>query len=94
VATLLQQQRNNPALEWRAVKQALKALREPLPGAYLKDLRAAFEAYQREGDPQALLEAVAAITAEAAAPPETAAGPLRALQEEDLHLVCWEYIWS
>ncbi|MGC9371625.1 MAG: helicase-related protein, partial [Paracoccaceae bacterium] len=58
VATLLQQQRNNPAVAWREVKAALKALRTPLSGAYLRDLREAYETYQADHDLPALLKAV------------------------------------
>lgn len=39
VATVLQEQRNHPAVSAKAVKAALKSLQQPLPGAYLNDLR-------------------------------------------------------
>jgi hypothetical protein len=41
-----------------------------------------------------LLEAVGAVAAEAGGAPESTGGPARALREEELHLVCWEYVWS
>jgi len=97
-ATVLQAQRNNPALgcrssaSARAVDEALQTLREPLPGAYVKDLREAYEAYQRDGDVEALLDAVQEL--ETAAEQEPEAPPAEKLTREDLHLVCWEYVWS
>jgi hypothetical protein len=91
VAAVLQAQRNNPALSSRAVRSALRALREPLPGAYLKDLRDAYDAYRQSGDPKPLLETVMAVSGEAQPKPKR---EVRALQAEDLHLVCWEYVWS
>jgi hypothetical protein len=93
VRTVLEQQRNNPAVSSQAVRAALKALREPLSRAYVKDLRAAYENYQRDGDLTALLNAVDALetTASQSEPETTVVAPL---MREDLHLVCWEYVWS
>ena len=91
-ATVLQAQRNNPALLARAVDEALQTLREPLPGAYVKDLREAYEAYQRDGDVEALLAAVRELETAGEQEPETHAA--EQLTREDLHLVCWEYVWS
>ena len=93
VRTVLEQQRNNPAVSSQAVRAALKALREPLSRAYVKDLRAAYETYQREGDLAALLDAVDALET-GASQPEALAPTAAPLTRGDLHLVCWEYIWS
>jgi len=94
VAQVLQSQRNNPALSIDDVYDALETLREPLPSAYLKDLRQAYRAYRADGDAAALLAAVQALEAAAApsSPSQHTAG--RPLTRDDLHLVCWEYIWS
>jgi len=62
------------------------------PGAYVKDLREAYEAHQRDGDVEALL--VAVQTLETAAEQEQEAAPAEQLTREGLHLVCWEYVWS
>jgi superfamily II DNA or RNA helicase len=93
VITVLQQQRNNPAVSSQAVKAALKALQEPLSRAYVKDLKAAYEAFQRDGDVQALLSAVEEIAGGATESRESQP-VVRLLGEQDLHLVCWEYVWS
>jgi NACalpha-BTF3-like transcription factor len=74
------------------VDAALQTLREPLPGAYVKDLRQAYETYQRDGDVEALLTAVQDL--ETATEQEQEAAPADQLTREDLHLVCWEYVWS
>ena len=63
-----------------------------MPGAYVKDLRAAYEAFQRDGEVEALLAAVQAL--EMAEPAESVEPAVRPLRKEDLHLVCWEYVWS
>jgi superfamily II DNA or RNA helicase len=93
VSTVLQEQLNNPDLPRKKVRAALKRLRRPLLSAYLRDLQVAYDAYQGNGDAAALLEAVGQIV-QAAEPAERPAPAIRPLQKQDLHLVCWEYIWS
>ncbi|MEA3309750.1 MAG: helicase-related protein [Chloroflexota bacterium] len=92
VRTVLEQQRNNPTVSSQAVRAALKTLREPLSRAYVKDLRAAYEDYQRDGTLAALLAAVDALET-GASQPEVKAPTAAPLTREDLHLVCWEYVW-
>jgi superfamily II DNA or RNA helicase len=94
VATVLQAQLNNPDLPRRKVRSVLKGLRQPLTGAYLRDLRDAYDAHQRDGDAGALLEAASRVVQATASPAETEMPAAPQLQKEDLHLVCWEYIWS
>ena len=94
VATVLQQQRNNAAVAWRELKGVLKALRTPLAGAYLRDLREAYDTYQKDQDVAALLASVQSLTADAGPEPETLPETPQPLTREDLHLVCWEYVWA
>ena len=93
VSTVLQEQLNNPGLPRKRVRAALRALRRPLLGAYLGDLRKVYDAYQRDGDAVALVELVEQIV-QTAEPVESSTPTVVPLQKEDLHLVCWEYIWS
>jgi len=94
VATVLQGQLNNPSLPRKKVRAALKALRQPLLGAYLRDLRNAYDTYQRDGDVSALLEVVTHTLQATAAPIETSTSTVHQLRKEELHLICWEYVWS
>lgn len=82
------------SLPCKQTRNALKALRQPLPNAYLRDLRAAHDDHQRYQDITALLAAVTEITAAPAAPAPASTASSPSLRKEDLHLVCWEYIWS
>ena len=74
------------------MRDALETLREPLPGAYLKDLRQAYEAQQRDGEVGALLAVVRELEVETE--PEREIPAPRPLTRADLHLVCWEYVGS
>jgi hypothetical protein len=91
VATELQAQMNNPAVASGEVREALRTLREPLPQAYVGDLQEAYDAYQRDGDVGALLSAVQKL--ETVEGPEEAVGTTEPLTRDDLHLMCWEWIW-
>ncbi|MEA3376606.1 MAG: helicase-related protein [Chloroflexota bacterium] len=92
VATELQGQLNNPAVASGEVREALRTLREPLPRAYVSDLRDAYDAYRRDGDLAALLGAVQEV--ETAEEPERDVGVTEPLTRDELHLVCWEWVWS
>jgi hypothetical protein len=92
VATELQAQLSNPAVPSGEVREALRTLREPLPRAYVGDLRDAYDAYRRDGDVAALLAAVQAL--ETVEIPKQDARPTESLTRDDLHLICWEWVWS
>ena len=94
VTTLLQSQIDNPELSRQDVRSALKALRQPLPSPYLKDLRVVYESYQRDGDVSALLEAVGELEVVEGSGRERGESKARPMERDDLHLVCWEYVWS
>ena len=93
VSTVLQEHLNNPDLPRKRVRAALRALRQPLLGAFLRELRGAYDAHRRDGDVGALLEAVEQ-TVQTDGPAEGTAPAAVPLRREDLHLVCWEYIGS
>ncbi|MEA3349883.1 MAG: helicase-related protein, partial [Chloroflexota bacterium] len=90
----LESQMDNPELSRQDVRSALKSLRQPLPGPYLKDLQAAYESYQRDGDVAALLDVVSALDSAEVGAPKKVESKTRPLSEGELHLVCWEYVWS
>ncbi len=94
IATVLQTQLNNPNLPRKQVRSALKSLRQPLSGAYLRDLRAAYDSYQRDNNANSLLDAVNQAIQATAPLTQSSTSTVHQLQKEELHLVCWEYIWS
>ena len=94
IRTLLSQNRNNPNVEGRAITQAIKNLKQPLPRAYQKRLQDAFKNYQSSQEIQTLLETISEMDIESSTPASTEKGNERQLIQEDLHLVCWEYVWS
>jgi SNF2 family DNA or RNA helicase len=94
VSAILRSYLNNPALERKRVIKALRLLSQPMPKVALKKIKLAFERFQMDGNENALLNAVL----EKAIGPRTQSiptnKPVTTLEPDDLHLVCWEYVWS
>jgi hypothetical protein len=93
IASVLQANLNNTALNRNQILQALKALRQPMILSHIRSLKSAYEHYQVGKKEDELLEKVLEINKE---PDETVETRTSAPQISvgDLYLVCWEYIWS
>jgi SNF2 family DNA or RNA helicase len=95
VATTLQGFISHPSLKRQEVMEALKYLASPLPGAQVKDLRKAYQAFNGSRDPVVLLDAVQELMAKyginVQASSETTA---TRLGRDDLRLVCFDVVSS
>jgi superfamily II DNA or RNA helicase/HKD family nuclease len=95
IAAVLREHLNNPALKRSEVRAALRALSLPVRKTTASRLKSAYEDYQANEDVIQLLAAVRKHLAGAAEPveprPQSTARPLTV---DDLHLICWEYVWS
>lgn len=92
IRTLLSQYRNHPGVDGKAVTKAIKKLKQSLPRAYQNRLQDAFKNYQSSQKIQLLLETIKGMDIESSASESTEQHSDRQLTQEDLHLVCWEYI--
>lgn len=93
VSAVLRGYLNNPKLQRSQLRQALKILGQPMIDASIRKVKSAYEMYQTNNDESALLSTVLSIgnVDEIITMP---AEPTRQISAEDLHLICWEYIWS
>jgi len=94
VAAVLKASLNSPHIERDRIRQALRILGQPMMGVTLRQLRAACQAYQKDKDAEKLLvevERLAQVTGETK---EMENKRILSLTRDDLHLVCWEYVWS
>jgi superfamily II DNA or RNA helicase/HKD family nuclease len=93
ISAVLRGYLNTPKLQRSQVRQALKILGQPMIDAAIRKVKSAFETYQANSDESALLNAVLVIgnVDEAVNVP---AQSVRQINADDLHLICWEYIWS
>ncbi len=94
VTAVLRQHLNNPALQRSQVRQAIKTLGQPMVKVALKRLQSAYQRYQISGDVNQLLAEILVDDQPPSAPDISSGTPTRTLTIDDLHLVCWEYIWS
>jgi hypothetical protein len=94
VTAVLRQHLNNPTLQRSQVRQAIKTLGQPMVKVALKRLQSAYQRYQISGDVTQLLTEILVDDQPSSAPDISSGNPTRTLTVDDLHLVCWEYIWS
>jgi SNF2 family DNA or RNA helicase len=95
VSQILRDQMRSPNFDRGELKQLRHFLKQPLVGASVHQLRESIKAYSANNDATVLVETVRALWQEqgeiAASPADTR--PLTRLSREDLHLVCFEYVW-
>ena len=94
VITLLRGYLNSPAVQRAEVREAMQRLRIPMTHTAIRDLRRAYEQFQ--GD-QAIGRVISHVVSMDAVDTEGASsgtGTQSPLTREDLHLVCFDYIWS
>lgn len=94
VITLLRGYLNSPTVKRNEVRDAMKRLRQPMTHTAVRDLRRAYEQFQREQRIDAVVEF--ARSADVVGPdPDTPPGDAQLpLSREDLHLVCFDFVWG
>ena len=94
VITLLRSYLNSPAVKRAEVREAMQRLRSPMTHAAIRDLRRAYEQFQRDQHIAPVIGHV--VSMDAVEPDEGSPSPEAhtPLTRDDLHLVCFDYIWS
>ena len=94
VITLLRAYLNSPAVKRAEVRDAMQFLRSPMPHTAIRDLRRAYEQFQRDQNIEPMISHICSMdTVErhtVPLDPDTQGS----LSREDLHLVCFDYVWS
>ena len=94
VITLLRGYLNSPAVKRAEVREAMQHLRSPMPHTAIRDLRRAYEQFQRD---QSIEQVIGHIHSTGTVEPEAGSSDSDTqapLSREDLHLVCFDYVWS
>jgi len=94
IATLLRGYLNSPEMPRQEVIRLIKALRMPLPGVHVRALRATYQEFQRSHDTAALVATLKGLPLSETSSSEVAPETTRSLSREDLHLVCFDFVWS
>jgi len=85
---------NSPAVKRSDVREAMQRLRQPMTHTAIRELRRAYGAFQKDESISGLLSAVRGLTESVACDEQQASPRQKPLSRDDLHLVCWEYVWS
>ncbi|MCI0577972.1 MAG: phospholipase D-like domain-containing protein [Chloroflexi bacterium] len=96
VAQILREQLQNSAFDRQEIRELRQFLKQPLVGASIQLLRDALRAYSANGDARPLIDTTRQLyDQQAGLPPEPENGNrMKAITRDDLHLVCYEYIYA
>jgi len=93
VITLLRGYLNSPLVKRHDVKDAIRRLSEPMTHTAIRLLRKAFEDFQQKKDIMTLVKSIRA-TEKRSENHSFDQGQRKSLKREDLHLVCFDFVWS
>ncbi len=85
---------NRPDLDRGEIKCLIRSLSQPLPGVHIRALRKAHQDFAGSGDIYALVEMLQQLPLDSEVSVETRGSPDRSVTREDLHLVCFDFVWS
>ena len=94
VITLLRAYLNSPSVERAKVRDAMKRLGAPMTHSSLRGLRRIYEQFNRDQEVELVIDYVRSMDTTS---PEAGVGnskPKRPLTRDDLHLVCFDFVWS
>jgi len=94
VITLLRGYLNSPTVERNDVRRAMHRLRQPMTHAAIRDLRQAYHKFQMNHDIQDMLRSVDEVESGDFGLDTVRNERYTALTREDLHLVCFDFVWG
>ncbi len=94
VITLLRNYLNSPAISRQEVRLAMKKLSQPMAQVAIRELRSAYTAFSQHQDIHQLINAVPASATSETEQENHNIQRSVSLTREDLHLVCFDYVWS
>ncbi len=92
--TLLRGYLNSPTVQRAQIREAMQRLQSPMTHTAIRDLRKVYERFRQDQDIGPAIDYV--LSMDTVVPCGGASGPAAQtpLAREDLHLVCFDYIWS
>ena len=94
VITLLRGYLNSPSIKRAHVREAMQRLRSPMPHSAIRDLRRAYEQFRVEQDIERVIGHIRSIEIAERDAGSSTSDTQMSLSQEDLHLVCFDYVWS
>jgi superfamily II DNA or RNA helicase len=95
VSQILQEHFNHPSFDRKELRELRKFLKQPLVGASVQLLRKSIQDYTSSSDPHGLIEVVRSLYQQqgCVAVDVPSDQPRKRLTRDDLHLVCYEYVY-
>jgi hypothetical protein len=94
VITLLRGYLNSPAVGRGVVRDAMQRLSKPMANVSIRELRGAYNQFQKDQDIVALVRIIDGLVEPMHEDGEDGTRGSKPLSREDLHLVCFDYVWS
>ena len=94
VITLLRGYLNSPTVTRSDVRDAMQRLSGPMTHTAIRDLRRAYEKFQHDQGVEAVMSHVRSIDAVGSVAGANDSNPQAPLSRDDLHLVCFDFVWS
>ncbi|MDA0988620.1 MAG: hypothetical protein O2783_05745 [Chloroflexi bacterium] len=94
VITLLRSYLNSPAVKRADVREAMQRLRQPMTHTAVWELRGAYEEFQTDPDIQSLVVFISKLADSDGGSTKGTNDRDVPLSREDLHLVCFDFVWS
>ena len=94
VITLLRGYLNSPAVTRNDVRDAMRRLRSPMTHSAIRILRRAYERFQVDQGIESVISQVRSFDSVGAVRNASISSRRAPLTREELHLVCFDYVWS
>lgn len=93
ISEILREFINSPEIDREEVREMRKFLKQPLEGVYVAKLRQALQEFRRENNLGILLPLIRGLQEDRGSI-EDEVVPQQSIVREDLHLICYEYVWN
>lgn len=94
VRTVLRTYLNSPDVDRQTLIEMMKLLNEPMPSVYVKTLRQAYTEFDATQSVDPLIDAMRSIKDSVGNVAPEVEQKQRSIRREELHLVCYDYVWS
>ena len=94
IREILQQYLNHPNFDRQQMRQALNFLKQPMENVYVTRLREALKIYKSDQNADSLIALVEELQQEKGFVEEGDAKAIRTFEREEMHLICYEYVWG
>lgn len=94
IVTLLRSYLNHPEIDRKELRHLIQTLEKPMRNIHLKILKKAYGQFSLDHEFGTFISAIKTSVTESITEPTSGGGGRREILREDLHLVCFDFVWS